>query len=77
MDYMKFDSETLDKIEDRYIKGLLGEVEVAAAVLEQMRKILDGAGRIVPDCRPGSTVEYEVDEDDELEAEIERLRLVK
>lgn len=42
----KLNSATLDKIEDRFVQGCLGDTEISGSVLEILRRVLHQNGRL-------------------------------
>lgn len=71
------DKQYTELIKKRYLDNLAGLEHDAAGIVEQQRRYLDVRGEIVPGFEPGDASVFEIDEDDELEAEIEKLRIIK
>jgi hypothetical protein len=51
---MRFTEAVLDKFEDRFIQGLLGEIEVSMGALDILRRVLENNKRLVVDSARGN-----------------------
>lgn len=61
----KMNKAMLDKLENRLLSAMLGEVELSASVMEIFRRILTDNGRLVEKIKPGDPTEFLTDEDDD------------
>jgi hypothetical protein len=68
---MKLNKEVLDRLEKRFLQGVLGEVEAPASVLDIIRRVLVDCGRLVYSENHDGDSDYLDDaEPDELESNI-------
>ena len=75
MTLSKLNRETLDLLEDRFVKGLLGEEEVSGTTLEILRRVLNDNGRITIGIKSGDPDDI-LGEDDAEEMDYPFPRLV-
>ena len=53
MDAKVFNEKTLNLIEDRFLQGCLGDIELSASVLEILRRVLHDNARLTLTAKPG------------------------